>query len=71
MLCNVPTALRGNAIGVEVTLKDGPFAGKTLFKREGSFDEGTMLHFDGFSYRIEWDSGSFRWIAYCVDCGSL
>jgi hypothetical protein len=56
---------------VEITLRDGPFNGRKLYKRDGSFDEGTLIHFDGFSYRIEWDSDNFAWIGWCVDNGSI
>ena len=53
--------------GVQVTLKDGPFAGRELVKRAGSFNEGTEIHFDGFSYRIEWDSDEFEWVGWLVE----
>lgn len=62
-MCNQP--------GVQVTLKDGPFNGRQLFKTDGSFKEGTELHFDGFSYRIEWDNLEWEWVAYCVDNNSI
>jgi len=62
-LCNQP--------GVEITLRDGPFNGRKLYKREGSFDEGTLIHFNGCSYRVEWDSENFDWIGWCVDNGSI
>lgn len=50
--------------GIQIRLKDGPFAGKSLTKTKGSFAEGSLIHFDGFSYRIEWDEGSWRWVGY-------
>jgi hypothetical protein len=56
---------------VEVTVKDGPFSGRTLVKREGSFEEGTLIYFSGFTVRIEWDTASWKWVAYTVDNNSI
>jgi|TARA_Y100000034_G_scaffold20431_1_gene23368 hypothetical protein len=56
---------------VEIILRDGPFSGRILRRNHGTFDEGTLIHFDGFSYRIEWDVESYKWVGWCVDNGSL
>ena len=57
--------------GVDIKLKDGPFNGKVLYKNHGSFEEGTLIHFNGCSYRVEWSSEDFQWLGWCVDNNSI
>jgi len=56
-------------MSVEIKLMDGPFKGKTLTREDGTAPEGTLLHFDGFSYKVEWDNVDWKWVGWTVGAG--
>jgi len=54
---------------IPIHLQDGPFQGQKLSRRNGSIKEHTVIHFDGFSYRLEWQPDVLKWYGYVITNG--